>query len=379
MPMTGAPKAMLYATDDNPRQILVTSALLQGFTFIFSVESLHLSYTGTLSADGNTLTGSFIVGNQSNALDFRRSIDTEPITVHGLEQLLFAAVGKSDAQVAMQIHGKRLTERLSTTRLTSLEVNIPRPEARQALIALANSSAFLDPPSDEIPSIETPDSSTQNQMLALVKDFVVRTVPRLPNFTATRTTTTYQRDLLRKELWQAVGLYHALVSYRDGQERQRSSEFEVAPGLSTQGEFGPILSVVMNDISKDNVAWSRWEYGKNGPLGVFRYRADVGHSHYKVENRLSGYVGEITIDPADGSIVRVALKADMEPANPFLVADMMIEYGPEVLGGRTYICPRTGVALSQGLRLQLLNSVAFTNYHLFHATTRILPEGKSTE
>jgi hypothetical protein len=40
-------------------------------------------------------------------------------------------------------------------------------------------------------------------------------------------------------------------------------------------------------------------------------------------------VGEVTIDPADGSIVRLALKADMEPANPFLMADVMIEYGPE--------------------------------------------------
>lgn len=374
MQMAGPPKAVLYAAYDNPQPALVTSALLHGSTFIFSVEPLHLSYTGTLSADGDTLTGSCTVENQSHALDFRRSIDTQPITIHGLERMLVAVAGKPDAQVAAQIHGTRLTERLSTTRLTRLEANIPRPDARQSLIALADSAAFLDPPDDEIPSMENPDSATQSKMLALAKDFVARTIPNLPNFTATRTTTTYQRDLLYKELWHAVGLSHALVFYRDGQEKR-----EIDPALSTRGEFGPILSAVMLDITKDNFAWSRWEYGEKGPLAVFRYRAEAGHSHYEVENRLSGYVGEITIDPADGSIVRLALKADMEPANPFLLADIMIEYGPEVLGDKTYICPKRGVALSQGLRLQLVNNVVFTSYHLFHATTRILPGAKPTE
>jgi hypothetical protein len=69
----------------------------------------------------------------------------------------------------------------------------------------------------------------------------------------------------------------------------------------------------------------------------------------------------------------------MEPANPFLMADVMIEYGPEVLGDKTYICPIRGVALSQGLRQQWVNNVVFTSYHLFHATTRILTGAKPTE
>ena len=379
MQMAGLPKAVLYAAYDNPKPAVVTSALLQGSTFIFSVEPLHLSYTGTISADGDMLTGFCTMENQSHALDFRPSTDTQPATIHGLERMLVAVAGKPDAQVAAQIHGMRLTERLSTTRLTGLEANIPRPEARQALIALADNSAFLDPPDDEIPSIENPDSTTQNKMLALAKDFVALTIPHLPNFTAIRTTTTYQRDLLYKEWWHAVGLSHALVSYRDGKETQRSSEFEIDSGISTRGEFGPILSAVMLDITKDNFTWSHWEQGEKGSLAVFRYRAEAGHSHYLVENRLSGYVGEITIDPVDGSIVRLALKADMESANPFLLADVMIEYGPEALGDKTYICPERGVALSQGLREQWVNNVVFNSYHLFHATTRILPGAIPTE
>src|SRR3984885_11726425 len=105
MQMAGPPKAVLYAAYDNPQPGLVTSALLQGSTFTFSVEPLHLSYTGTLSADGDTLTGSCTVENQSHALDFRRSIDTQPITIHGLERLLLAVVGKGEARVAAKNHG----------------------------------------------------------------------------------------------------------------------------------------------------------------------------------------------------------------------------------------------------------------------------------
>jgi hypothetical protein len=43
MQMAGPPKAVLYAAYDNPQPALVTSALLHGSTFIFSVEPLHLS------------------------------------------------------------------------------------------------------------------------------------------------------------------------------------------------------------------------------------------------------------------------------------------------------------------------------------------------
>jgi hypothetical protein len=51
----------------------------------------------------------------------------------------------------------------------------------------------------------------------------------------------------------------------------------------------------------------------------------------------------------------------------------MVEYAPVELGGKTYICPVKGVALSQQLTTICLNDVAFDRYHLYHATARILP------
>ena len=129
----------------------------------------------------------------------------------------------------------------------------------------------------------------------------------------------------------------------------------------------------MLDSSRNNLAWSHWERSENGPIAVFRYKVDASHAHYQVQNGLSGYLGEIGINPKDGSILRLVLRADMEPANPLLAAGLMIEYGFERLGEKAYICPRRSVAMSQGLQAEWVNDVVFEKYHLFLPTARLLP------
>jgi hypothetical protein len=49
------------------------------------------------------------------------------VTVSQLEELLAAAPGKPDAEVAQQISDLELTERLSTTTLARLKTNSPGP------------------------------------------------------------------------------------------------------------------------------------------------------------------------------------------------------------------------------------------------------------
>jgi hypothetical protein len=52
-----------------------------------------------------------------------------------------------------------LTERLSSTELTKLESLLKGKKARQALIVLADQSAFLAPPAQDIPSTPAPDAA----------------------------------------------------------------------------------------------------------------------------------------------------------------------------------------------------------------------------
>jgi len=116
-------------------------------------------------------------------------------------------------------------------------------------------------------------------------------------------------------------------------------------------------------------------------------------------DRIVGYHGEMTVDPQDGSILRVTVQADLKPSDPISRADISVEYGPVEIGGRRYVCATRSVALSTALSesgfhggigyagktnpgyavqptagppQKLLNDVAFTQYRLYRAEARIL-------
>jgi hypothetical protein len=103
--------------------------------------------------------------------------------------------------------------------------------------------------------------------------------------------------------------------------------------------------------------------------------------------QFTGYQGEIAMDPSSGTILRLMLVADPKPEERLAKANILVDYGPVVLDGKTYICPLHSVALSLAADIQVysvlnqpaprflqtsLNDVVFDHYHLFHADTHIL-------
>ena len=213
-------------------------------------------------------------------------------------------------------------------------------------------------------------------MIALSEDYVKKAIHQLPNLYATRVTISFQHN--KKPLhW--VSTESAIVRYRDGQEeRPRVRTVPVgdgrgAGGMTTAGEFGPILYVALVDSAQGNLTWSHWEQGAATPEAVYRYAVIAGKSHYRVNGQFRGYRGEITVDPSNGTIRRLVLRADPEPNLPLLKADIVVEYGPVELGGKTYICPLKGIALSATWNRWWLNDVAFEQYHLYQANAQLLP------
>ena len=332
-----------------------------------------------------------------------------PVTVDQLEQLL----AQPDAQLAKKLYNVELTQRLNSARLSHWLVELTGQKERQALLALADKAVFLDPPPSEIPAAPVPDTAAQHRMIALSIDYIGKTIRQLPNLFATRTTTSYQETLwehwvpesglIRYEPLHFVGRYTAEVQYRNGGEEANTNLSRHAKrpaGLETSGEFG-LLGTVLEDAVQSNLAWSRWEQGEADTLAVFRYTVPAEKSHYQVGSswvqgahggrvvfqQFSGYRGEIAIDPARGTILRLVLMADAKPTDPLVKANILVEYGPVVLDGRTYICPVRSVALSVAAGAQLyssqnlpaprflqtsLNDVVFVRYHLFHADVHIL-------
>jgi hypothetical protein len=357
------------------------------------------------------------------------------VSVGQLEQLLDTLRGKSDGKVAQELSDLELTERVSLARLAHWEAEFPGSRSHEALIKLADLAAFLNPPAGDVVPIPGPDSGTQERMLEMAAEYVKSTITRLPNFIATRETTHFE-DTPSMQMGatgapitvgtlghsvRALGPsmssteYKSLhstdtssttVTYRDGNEVHGTdtgsgkNQNKPANGLTTNGEFGPILSVVMGDVLRSDATWQRWEQGTSEPVAVFRYAVPEEQSNYlvgipsggKIKEVYSGYHGEIAVDPATGAILRINVVAELPSPYQAMQVAMLVEYAPETIGERSYICPVRGVAFSkvpvaqaaaaqQGSTIEVqtqLNDVAFTQYHLFRSKARIVT-GESGE
>jgi VWFA-related protein len=358
------------------------------------------------------------------------------ITVEQLEQTLAAGHGKSDAELARQLSDIELTERLDDAKLTRWQAELPGTEAKQALLLLADASAFLDLPPAEIPSAPAPDFAAQRRMIALAISYVGHTLRQLPNFSATRLTLGFQDTpqgyghgglvFEPAQPMHFAAQSSATVLYRDGSEvvdvtAEKGKKTEAAPGLTSSGEFGPILVNMLVDAAHGKLAWSHWEPGSSAALAVFRFSVPREQSHYEVAyccianpgtsfaevspfRQVAAYHGEFALDPATGVVFRVTLKADLKTTDPIVRADMLVDYGPVEIGGRSYICPVKSVSISlaeatNALELQRyrraaiasssvqyapghlqtrLNDVSFTQYHLFRADARLVAENSES-
>jgi hypothetical protein len=354
------------------------------------------------------------------------------MTVDQLAHLLAAEQSKSDSKIAQRLYGVQLSERLNPLRLSAFEAQLPGPESRRSLTALADQAEFLDLPANEIPAGAAPDLQTQRQIMAQAVNYATLTMHRLPNLFATRDTIRFEDSPAVQQYREGdvsgtfspyrplhpVGRSLATVEYRDGHEViEHEAAQDGAPviaGLTTSGEFGPILATVLGDLPKGKLQWSHWEEAPAGRVAVFRYALVKENSHYQVRfcclksgpfERFSSYHGEIAVDPRSGAVLRLTLIADLAKSDPIAKANIMVGYGPVELGQRTYICPLKSVSISvaparvrqelrmpgqgtsslNGGRIQLqpgdgeeappqlmLNHVVFDQYHLFRAEQRIL-------
>ena len=352
-------------------------------------------------------------------------VPTKRVTVQELEQMLEAGSEENDGELAKQLARLELSERLSSSRLSLWQNRLRGKKSKAAFAALADSSAFLDPPQAEILPDPAPDLEAQRLMLLRTVKYLHEVIPKLPDFFATRTTTEYDQlspkegdtwktALADQTLREAV-TEKATLRYRNGHEEQDVEKKTDGRGtkkkdLNFIGVFGPILGSVLVDATAadSKLIWGRWAEGERGREAVFRYvvRGDnprytlvhcclVGGKVFRVSTK---YLGELAIDPETGAILRLTMESEpgwirepnLQPVLPVKDASMMVEYGPVEIAGRKYVCPRRSVVVMRARNIRtltvwgqtfdiyapyetLLNDIGYADYHKFGSEARMLP------
>jgi VWFA-related protein len=364
------------------------------------------------------------------------------LTVAQLEKMLAAdfAAQRQDSEVASQLAGISLAERIPRTTFARLIAQFPSSsQSAVALTIVANQSEFLELPATEIVADAAPDNPGQARMLQSARQYVAQTLRGLPNFLATRTINLYddrpqsqkQGDWPTRSGLHLVGTSRAEISVtreRDDQPpTQSSAVWESKFGLVSGGEFGTTLGMILAESESGNVSWSHWERSSTGVLAVLRYSVPASASHFEVissfqqEASVAGarstangrgvagievrpnvsssnlevvrtrpaYHGSIWLDPADGSVYRVTMEADMDKGLPFRRAAILVEYGPIEIAGARFTCPLRSVAVSEtqataetrtGSAVTMwLNETLFSHYHRFGSASRMVNETAGTQ
>jgi hypothetical protein len=369
------------------------------------------------------------------------------VNVAQLEQILTNATAahRPDDSILRIFGDLELTEQLNNAERSRIDQKLHLgPRSTLALQLLADQSAFLDLPTAGRPTTPPPDPETEKRILDHAHTYVNQTLLRVPDLIATRSTFRFDNSpqVINQNEWPIhAGLHLVGSSIREitlsedtGMQPPPARPVNASatlpgpahasrpePGLRTAGEFGPILALIMLDTAKGKIAFHHWEQTPAGQFAIFHYSVPKSASHYTVDyccvvakagvnlrggsrrpsgtpppptnldddpdnhfHRLPAYHGSLTVDPISGAILRITIQAELDIDGPVTRADILVEYGPVVIGDRHFICPLISLALTQGLAgsnatlgippdMQI-NEATFTNYHRLGSSIRIIPE-----
>jgi len=318
----------------------------------------------------------------------------------------------SDGDLAQKLAGVELSEQLTESRLAALKAQLGVGEMTATeLDLLADMSASLRPPAGEMSADPPPDAARSQGMIRAAENFAAATLKNLPDFLATRTTQSFADVPIVVEHSKAqsgmhpIGTYTAEVGFRSGLEFSRESGGVAErggtrrvslPGLSSAGEFGPVLATVLRDSSRGTTAWSYWQKGSAGSIAVFRYDVPKQDAHYHIDiccaknpdtkeemsyHGTPAYGGFVSIDPATGDVLRVTIDAEIPDWNPPPRFGLLVSYGEVEISGKSLICPlRSAVTLRSSWIDEKrpwhdtrVNDVAFAHYRRFGTTAKVVP------
>ena len=232
----------------------------------------------------------------------------------------------------------------------------------------------------------TPAAAEQDRILAAMHDYADQYVANLPNFLCAQTTRQLESDLKGKR-WHSGDTLVSTLSFHDGEERRALELVNGKPveaarkrwrmPLTSEGEFGTLLSRVLGKESAAYFSWNRWDVLSGKRVAVFDYSVDKEHSTLSL--RLSDlahavvpYRGSVYADPATGAVWRID---DVAPEIPAALQTRAIattvDYAEVNIGNRSYLLPSQATVSVLTWDRKIRNEISFAQYRKFTADSSI--------
>jgi hypothetical protein len=231
-----------------------------------------------------------------------------------------------------------------------------------------------------------PDVTEQNRILDLVRQYADGYINKLPNFTCFQTIHQFEAGK-KPSHWHEGDTLTSRLIYNRGKE-DRSLELvnnkPLRPGmrswrtpLTTEGEFGILISNIVDPVSQAKFSWNRWA-GVNGHrVAVFDY--SIAQEHSTLSLSLSNiakatlpYSGSVYADPQTGAVWKITSEtADIPEQVRTRSIATTIEYGEVNIAGIDYVLPVTAQVSLVTPSNHIRNEMRFAGYRKFEAESTI--------
>lgn len=231
-----------------------------------------------------------------------------------------------------------------------------------------------------------PDAAAQQKMLEAMGQYASDYISNLPNFICEQVTEQFQAGK-KGNKWHKGDTLTSTLTFNQGQEHRNLelvNNKPIKPGmrawrtpLTTEGEFGVLLSRVFGGASNASFQWKGWQTLNGQRLAVFDYAIDQEHSTLRLSrsdlaHAVVPYHGSVYGNPDTGVIWRVTDGASGLPADLDIKAiATSIDYEEVPIGAAKYLVPVKATVWTDTRDGQVRNEITFRNYRKFESQSTI--------
>lgn len=320
----------------------------------------------------------------------------QQLTVAKLVEFIRSSIQQklADKDVAGYLTGVRLTERLDPAMVESLQGQGAGPKTVAALNHLAELSAKLTPPAPKAPAapartLPIPSYAEQQAVITAARDYALNYTQSLPDFICLQVTRRYADRhyrpgeegswAMQDRLAEKLSYFEQHEKYEPISQNDNSLYGKTADDLGgalSRGEFGTLLREIFDPASDAEFEWKRWGMLRGNLSHVFGYYIDRAHSKETISFNKSqtvtpAYHGEIYVDKATNTILRVTVEPEPPADFPVQNIHQTLDYASTEISGQKFWLPLSSEVIMRAEGVGTKNDIDFRSYRKYSADTSI--------